>query len=85
MHRASKLSEKCAGRDYPITGREILLTFALKRMSPNTLDDLGKKGGKGVGCAHSVVAKDGNLWTYTLKERNAKGQDVTATEVYDKQ
>jgi hypothetical protein len=54
-------------------------------MSPNTLDDLGKKGGKGVGCAHSVVAKDGNLWTYTLKERNAKGQDVTATEVYDKQ
>jgi hypothetical protein len=51
----------------------------------NTIETVSKKGGKPVMTTRSVVFKDGKTRTSTQTGKNANGQNVKNTLVYDKQ
>jgi hypothetical protein len=72
-------------KDYPLLGTSMADTVALNRINTNTWGEVLKKAGKEVASSHNVVSKDGKTLTRTVKEKNAKGQDVNDTYVYDKQ
>lgn len=76
---------KFDGKDYPLTGFTDADTVAIKRNDANTFSELIKKAGKEVMSARLVASKDGKTLTRTTKEKNAKGQDVNNTYIYDKQ
>ena len=76
---------KFDGKDYSVSGITDADTIVIKRVDANTFSELFKKAGKEVGSASLVVSKDGKTLTRISKEKNAKGQEVTNTAVYDKQ
>jgi hypothetical protein len=76
---------KFDGKDYSVSGMTDIDTIVIKRVDASTFSELFKKAGKEVGNASLVVSKDGKTLTRTSKEKNAKGQDVTNTAVYEKQ
>ena len=76
---------KFDGKDYSVSGVTGADTISIKRVDANTFSELFKQAGKEVGSATLVVSKDGKTLTRTSKEKNAKGQEVTNTAVYDKQ
>jgi hypothetical protein len=60
-------------------------TVAYIRVDANTIERVTKEEGKEVGRSLSVVSTDGKIMISTQKAKNAQGQEVTATSVYDKQ
>ena len=76
---------KYDGKDYPITGLPNADTILLKRVNPNTVDGITKKGGKEVGKTRSVVSKDGKTRTFTTEGTDAKGQKFKNVTVYDRE
>jgi hypothetical protein len=80
-----EFSPKYDGKDYPATGMPNADTISMNKIDDYTIETVSKKGGKPVMTTTSVVSKDGKTRTSTQKGRNAKGEDVNNTIVYDKQ
>jgi hypothetical protein len=73
---------KYDGKDYPITGSPNADTVSLKRVNPNTVDSILKKGGKEVGKGSSVISKDGKTRTFTTEGTDAQGRKFKNVAVY---
>jgi hypothetical protein len=71
--------------DYPYKPNPMEDTIALKRSNPYTIIGLTKKNGESVARIQWVVSKDGNTMTSTEKGKNAKGEIVISTYVYERQ
>jgi hypothetical protein len=80
-----EFSPRFDGKDYLVTGLPEADTIVLKRINANTIETVAKKGGKPVMTTRSVVSKDGKTRTSTQTGKNANGQEVKNTLVYDKQ
>ena len=60
-------------------------SISLKRTGMDTLDSAFMMGGKEVRSVHSVVAKDGETQTVTVKGMDAQGKQSAGVLVFDKQ
>jgi hypothetical protein len=80
-----EFSPRFDGKDYLVTGLPEADMIVLKRINANTIETVAKKGGKPVMTTRSVVSKDGKTRTSTQTGKNANGQEVKNTLVYDKQ
>jgi hypothetical protein len=76
---------KYDGKDYPFKGNPDADTISYKRIDANNVEAVTKKNGKTTITGKVVVSKDGKTRTLTLTGKNAQGQDVNNTVVYDKQ
>jgi hypothetical protein len=80
-----EFSPKYDGKDYPTTGMPGADSISLKKISDHTIEAVSKKDGKPMITTRSVVSKDGKTRTTSQTGKNAKGQDVKNTLVYDRQ
>lgn len=76
---------KLDGRDYPIQGIDDVLTNAYTRIDERTYDVVVKADGAKAATARIVIAPDGKTLTSTTTTRNAQGQTLKTTTVYDRQ
>ena len=77
---------KYDGKDNPVTGTSPYgNVVALTRVNPHTVRIDVKQDGKTTVTQTMVVSDDGKTRTITTKGRDAKGQPVDTTSVYDKQ
>jgi hypothetical protein len=76
---------KFDGKDYAVKGDPETDTVALKRMGANGFEVLNKKGGKETNRVKVVFSKDGKSSTCTTITKDAKGQELTAISIYEKQ
>jgi len=83
--RHIEIAIKYDGKDYPLTGSPAIDTLALRRIDANTFKAVAKKAGKEVLRAREVFSKDGKTFTLTEKGKNAQGQAINNTWVFDKQ
>jgi hypothetical protein len=60
-------------------------SISWKKGNDQTIEIINKKGGTPLITTKSVVSKDGKTRTSTQKGKNAKGQDVNNTAVYNRQ
>jgi hypothetical protein len=81
----SEFSAKYDGKDYPFKGNPDADTLSYKRIDANTVEAVTKKDGKTTITAKVVVSKDGKTRTLTMTGKNAKGQGVNNTVVYERQ
>ena len=72
------------GKDYPLTGSQVADTVSLKRVDARTTERTDKKGGAVAQTLRRVVSQDGKTMTVTVKGKNAQGQDVNSTLVFEK-
>ena len=86
-HRTSwAFTAKYDGKDNPVTGTSPYgNVVALTRVNPHTVRIDVKQDGKTTVTQTMVVSDDGKTRTITTKGRDAKGQPVDTTSVYDKQ
>ena len=73
------------GKDYPMEGVDEVLTNAYTRIDERTYDVVVKADGLAVATARIVVAPDGKTLTSITSTRNARGQILKTTAVYDRQ
>ena len=74
------------GKDVPITGNNPNADMiAVKRIDANTLETVGKKGGKVTTTQRNVVSADGKTRTVTTTGMDGQGQKVNNVTVFVKQ
>jgi hypothetical protein len=73
------------GKDYPVTGSPNADMLSLKRVNARTTERTDKKGGKTTLRYRRVVSADGKTMTVTVKGKNAAGETVNNTAVFEKQ
>lgn len=73
------------GKDYPVTGDSASDMRSYKQVNDHTLELTTKKDGKVMVTGKVVVSADGKTRTVTTEGKNAKGEKVKVTGVYDKQ
>jgi len=78
-------TSKFDGKDVPWAGNPDADMAAAMKVDDNTYTNIWKKGGKTTVTAKAVVSADGKTLTVTQTGKNAKGEDVNSTAVYDKQ
>jgi hypothetical protein len=78
-------SSKFDGKDVPWEGNPNADTAAPKKINDNTYESVWKKGGKVTITAKAVVSKDGKTLTISQTGKNAKGETVNNTSVFEKQ
>lgn len=78
-------TSKMDGKEVPFTGNPNADAGSPKRVDDNTYTNIWKKGGKVTVTAKVVVSADGKTLTVTQSGKNAKGEAVNITAVYDKQ
>jgi hypothetical protein len=76
---------KLDGKDYPIEGVDDVLTNAYTRIDEHTYDVVVKADGVKAATARIVIAPDGKTLTSITSTRNAQGQILKTTAVYDRQ
>ena len=76
---------KYDGKFVPFKGNPDADMISYKRIDANTVDATTQLNGKVMGKTHVVVSADGKTRTLTQTGKNAKGQDVHNTVVYEKQ
>ena len=81
----TEFTAKFDGKDYPLMGNPDVDTGSFKKPDANTWDEVLKKAGKEVIKSQNAISKDGMTMTRTVKGKNAKGQEINTTIVYDKQ
>jgi hypothetical protein len=81
----SSWTSKLDGKDVPYEGNPNADTAAPKKVDDNTYTNPWKKAGKTTMEAKAVVSADGKTLTITQTGKNAKGEAVNNTAVYDKQ
>jgi hypothetical protein len=72
-------------KPYPISGAPNSDTVSLKRINARTTERTDKKGGKVTQVLRRTVSADGKTMTVTVKGKNAQGQNVNSTLVFEKQ
>lgn len=75
---------KLDGKDYPIQGIDDVLTNAYTRIDDRTYEVVVKADGAKAATARIVVAPDGKTLTSVTSTRNAQGQTLKTTTVYDR-
>jgi hypothetical protein len=76
---------KFDGKDYAVKGDPTTDTVSLKRIGPNGFETVSKKGGKETNRTSVIISEDGKSSTVTAKSKDAKGQELTSTSIYEKQ
>ncbi|PYX01078.1 MAG: hypothetical protein DMG89_02675 [Acidobacteria bacterium] len=76
---------KFDGKDYSVTGDPNADMRSYKKVNDHTLTVTNKKDSKVTMSARVVVSADGKTRTTTASGKDAKGQKVSSTAVYDKQ
>jgi hypothetical protein len=72
------------GRDYAVEGVEAVVTSAYTRVDNRTYDIVQKVDGDVTATARMFVSADGKTLTTVTTAKDAQGQRVTTTLVYDK-
>ena len=72
------------GKDYSVQGADYVLTNAYTRIDDDAYDVVIKVDGVQVAKARTTISPDGQTLTTLTTERNAAGQEVLTTVVYDK-
>ena len=75
---------KLDGKDCPVSGDPTGDTRAYKRIDDNTLEFVGKKGGKVTVTGRVTHSADGKTRTVTTTMTDAKGKKIQSTGIYDK-
>src|SRR5437762_5697087 len=78
-------SGKFDGKDYPVEGADYVLTNAYTRLNDHSYQIVIKVDGALAATATVVISPDGKTLTTLTNEKNAQGQDIRTTTVYDKQ
>jgi hypothetical protein len=78
-------TSKMDGKEVPFEGNSNADTAAPKKVNDNTYTNPWKKAGKATIDSKVVVSADGKTLTVTQTGKNAKGEAVNITAVYDKQ
>ncbi len=78
-------TSKFDGKDVPWAGNPNADTASPKRIDANSYQNTWKKDGKVTVTAKAVVSADGKTLTVTQTGKNAKGEAVNTTAVYDRQ
>jgi hypothetical protein len=73
------------GKDYPIQGVDEVLTNAYTRIDERIYDVVVKADGVKAATARIMIAQDGKTLTSITSTRNAQGQILKTTAVYDRQ
>jgi hypothetical protein len=81
----SEFVSKYDGKEVPYKGNPNADTASPKKIDDNTFENTWKKAGAATITARGVVSKDGKTLTITQKGKNAKGETVDATVVFEKQ
>jgi hypothetical protein len=81
----AEFQAKYDGKDYAFKGNPDADTLAYKRIDANTLEATLKMKGKPTITAKAMVSKDGKTRTVTQMGKNAQGQSIDITSVYEKQ
>ena len=81
----AEFQAKYDGKDYAFKGNPDADTLAYKRIDANTLEATLKRKGKPTITAKAMVSKDGKTRTVTQMGKNAQGQSIDITSVYEKQ
>src|SRR5258706_5928816 len=81
----SSYTSKWDGKDVAWEGNPDADTASPKKIDDNSYSNTWKKGGKATVAANVVVSKDGKTLTVTQTGKNAKGEAVNTTGVYEKQ
>ena len=81
----SAWSGKWDGKNYPVTGDPDIDMSAIAQIDTNTITVVNKKAGKEVISYRVTLSKDRKTQTVVAKTKDAKGQEVNITAVYDKQ
>lgn len=76
---------KFDGKEVPYIGNPNADTASPKRIYANTYNNPWKKDGKPTMTSHVVVSRDGKTLTVHQTGKNAKGETVNTTAVFDKQ
>ena len=76
---------KYDGKDYPVTGSDLVDMITLKRINDHTTESTLKKSDKVVSTARRAVSKDGRTMTLTVNGTNAKGEKTNNITIYEKQ
>ena len=83
--RKGSYTSKFDGKDVAWAGNPDADTAAPLKVDDNNYTNTWKKGGKVTINAKATVSADGKTLTVTQTGKNAKGEDVNSTAVYDKQ
>lgn len=78
-------SGKYDGKDYPLKGSSEWDASAVKRIDAKTIGWIDKKAGKVVATWQFTVSKDGKTQSWTGKVKDAKGQEIKHSSVFEKQ
>jgi hypothetical protein len=78
-------SSKFDGKETPWEGNPDADTSSPKKIDDNSFANVWKKGGKVTVTTKIVVSKDGKALTVSYAGKNAKGEAVNTTAVYEKQ
>jgi hypothetical protein len=78
-------TSKFDGKEVPWAGNPDADMAAPLRVDANNYTNTWKKGGKEVMKAKVVVSADGKSLTVSQTGKNAKGEDVNSTSVYERQ
>lgn len=83
--RKGSYTSKFDGKDVAWAGNPDADTAAPLKVDDNNYTNTWKKGGKVTINSKAAVSADGKILTVTQTGKNAKGEDVNSTAVYDKQ
>ena len=75
---------KLDGKDYPVQGVDYLLTNSYTRLTDLSYRIAIKVDGALAATADVVISQDGKTLTSTTTEKNARGENITSTSVYEK-
>jgi hypothetical protein len=81
---SAQTNYKYDGKDYPFKGSSEYDTVSAKRIAPRTVEITQKLGGKVVGMTTRTVSPDGKTLTLATRSKNAKGEVVSSTLVFDR-
>ena len=82
-----QVAYKLDGKDYPRAdiGAQTVRTVSCKLVDADTVEEIGKRGGKVYVTSTFTVSKDGKTMTHRPKGTNAQGQPFNNVSVFEKQ
>ena len=83
--RHVEYSGKFDGKDNTVSGNPDVDTNTYRRIDDHTYEVVAKKSGKATLTSRIVISPDGKTRTVTQTGKNAQGQTVNNTAVYDRQ
>ena len=76
---------KFDGKDYAVEGVDYVLTNSYKLLNDHSYEIVIKVEGGVAATARVEISADGKTLTTVTNQKNAQGQDIQTTAVYDKQ